>query len=53
MKKDIMVLDFGVFRIRKPHQESKVIHPKYTKHSNQAAKQSHLGRYKMGWFMAD
>ena len=31
----------------------KVIHPKYYKHLNKGAHQSHLGRQKMGWFLAD
>ena len=31
----------------------KVIHPKYYKHLKKGAHQSHLGRQKMGWFLAD
>ena len=31
----------------------KVIHPKYYKHFKESAQESHLGRYKMGWFLAD
>ena len=30
----------------------KVIHPKYYKHLKKGAHQSHLGRQKMGWFLA-
>ena len=32
---------------------TKVIHPKYYKHLKKGAHQSHLGRQKMGWFLAD
>ena len=32
---------------------NKVIHPKYYKHSKTSAHQSHLGRQKMGMFLAD
>ena len=31
----------------------KVIHPKYYKHLKKGAHQSHLGRQKMSWFLAD
>ena len=31
----------------------KVIHPKYYKHLKKGAHQRHLGRQKMGWFLAD
>ena len=31
----------------------KLIHPKYYKHLKKGAHQSHLGRQKMGWFLAD
>ena len=31
----------------------KVIHPKYHEHFIKGAHQSHLGRKKMGWFLAD
>jgi hypothetical protein len=31
----------------------KVIHPNYYKHLKKGAHQSHLGRQKMGWFLAD
>ena len=31
----------------------KVTHPKYYKHLKKGAHQSHLGRKKMGWFLAD
>ena len=31
----------------------KVIHPKYYKHLKKGAHQNHLGRQKMGWFLAD
>ena len=31
----------------------KVIHPKYYKHLKKGAQQSHLGRQKVGWFLAD
>jgi hypothetical protein len=31
----------------------KVIHPKYYKHLKKGVHQSHLGRQKMGWFLAD
>ena len=31
----------------------KVIHPKYYKHLKKGAHQSHLGRQKIGWFLAD
>ena len=31
----------------------KVIHPKYYKHLKKGVYQSHLGRQKMGWFLAD
>ena len=31
----------------------KVIQPKYYKHLKKVAHQSHLGRLKMGWFLAD
>ena len=30
----------------------KVIHPKYYKHLKKGAYQSHLGRQKIGWFLA-
>ena len=33
--------------------EGKVIHPKYYKHLKKGAHQSHLGRQKMDWFLAD
>ena len=29
------------------------VHPKYYKHLKKSAHQSHLGRQKMGWFLAD
>ena len=32
---------------------AKVIHLKYYKHLKKGAHQSHLGRQKMGWFLAD
>jgi hypothetical protein len=32
---------------------AKVEHPKYYKHLEKGAHQSHLGRQKMGWFLAD
>ena len=32
---------------------TKVIHPKYYKHLRKSAHQSHLGRKKMRWFLAD
>ena len=35
------------------HGQAKVIHPKYYKHLKKGAHQSHLGRQKMGWFLAD
>ena len=31
----------------------KVIHPKYYKHLKKGVHQSHLGRQKIGWFLAD
>ena len=31
----------------------KAIHPKYYKHFEKGAHQSHLGRQKMGWFLVD
>ena len=31
----------------------KVIHPKYYKHLKKGAHQSHLGRQKISWFLAD
>ena len=34
-------------------ETGKVIHPKYYKHLKKGAHQSHLGRPKMGWFLAD
>jgi hypothetical protein len=37
----------------KNHTNSKVIHPKYYKHLKKGASQSHLGKQKMGWFLAD
>ena len=36
-----------------PESPCKVIHPKYYKHLKKGAHQSHLGRQKMGWFLAD
>ena len=35
------------------HEFTKVIHPKYYKHLKKGAHQRHLGRQKMGWFLAD
>ena len=35
------------------HASFKVIHPKYYKHLKKGAHQSHLGRQKMGWCLAD
>ena len=32
---------------------AKFIHPKYYKHLKKGDHQSHLGRQKMGWFLAD
>ena len=32
---------------------TKVIHPKYYKHLKTGTHQSHLGKQKMGWFLAD
>ena len=32
---------------------SKVMSPKHYKHLKKGAHQSHLGRQKMGWFLAD
>ena len=37
----------------KKSPRSKVIHPKYCKHLKEGAHQSHLGRRKVGWFLAD
>ena len=37
----------------KIYTNSKVIHPKHYKHLKKGALQSHLGRQKMGWFLAD
>ena len=33
--------------------KGKVIHPKYYKHLKKGVHQNHLGRQKMGWFLAD
>ena len=33
--------------------KSKIVHTKYYKHFKKSAHQSHLGRQKMGWFLAD
>jgi hypothetical protein len=33
--------------------QGKVIHLKYYKHLKKGTHQSHLGRQKMGWFLAD
>ena len=42
-----------VFKFSKFWKAYKVIHPKYYKDLKKGAHQSHLGRLKMGWFLAD
>ena len=39
--------------IQRFEQKGKVIHPKCYKHSKKGVHQSHLGRHKIGWFLAD
>ena len=52
---DTVLVPFGGYTVVRIQTDNpgKIIHPKYHKHLKKGAHQSHLGRQKMGWFLAD
>ena len=53
LEKEIPIFKSYWKKATKIHVIGKIIHPKYYKHLKKGAHQSHLGRQKMDWFLAD